>query len=326
MENIKSFEEKLNYDETGFDQIKALICQIIQVILEIQNEIRINSLMFKIKMISMSFYNKQDKFLKQINSEVEENIDKAVVDILGDEATLNKRNVYLIPIEKINQLVKESLENNFYLYLWNSDDFISLLLSLILSKDIKLKTEAIRILYSLHSKRFKIRESITDQVILDLVNSKKAYRECQDLSVVLRIFGETSEKWYSDSQGEQFKTFKYMLEEIEKLLLKPKLKLDDSDNESDFESEEEMHMTTQFDNVNKLELVKSYFMMKMKHGVDKFYQSMFKHLGVFPSLCEVLLDDLECGKETLTSEHQILIERIYFILAYSITDNQSNKT
>jgi hypothetical protein len=189
--------------------------------------------MFKIKMISMSYYNKQDKFLRILDSQVEENLDKAVEDILGQEAILNKKDIYAVPIDKINELICESLENNFYLYLWNSDDFISLLLSLILSKDIKLKTEAIRILYSLHSKRFKIRESIKDQVILDLVNSKKAYRECQDLSVVLRIFGETSEKWYADYVGEQFKTFKYMLEEIEKLLLKPKMKLHDSDNESE---------------------------------------------------------------------------------------------
>jgi hypothetical protein len=113
-------------------------------------------------MISMSYYNKQDKFLRLLDSEIEDNIDHAVEEILGEDATLKKKDIFIVPMEKINHLVKESLENNFYLYLWNSDDFISLLLSLILSKDIKLKTEAIRILYTLHSKRFKIQESIDD--------------------------------------------------------------------------------------------------------------------------------------------------------------------
>lgn len=152
-------------------------------------------------MLAMSHYNKQDSFLRNIDSQIDNNIEKKVGELLGDDVTISHQD-FLVPVETINEIINESLENNFYLYLWNSDDFISLLLSLILSPDIKLKTEAIRILYSLHSKRFKIKESIQDQVILDLVNSQKAYRECQDLSVVLRIFGETSEKWYSNAEGE----------------------------------------------------------------------------------------------------------------------------
>jgi hypothetical protein len=51
---------------------------------------------------------------------------------------------------------------------------------------------------------------------------------------------------------------------------------------------------------------------------------MFKRLDVFPSLCEILRDDLESANKSLTIEHEKLIERIYFILAQSVTDNIDN--
>jgi len=38
--------------------------------------------------------------------------------------------------------------------------------------------------------------------------------------------------------------------------------------------------------------------MKLKYGVDLFYQQMFKRLDVFPSLCEILRDDLESAKKS----------------------------
>lgn len=197
-----------------------------------------------------------------------------------------------------------------------------MLLSLILKDHVNLKTEAIRILYSLHTNRFKIQKSLEDQVILELVDSKKAYREFQDLSVVIRIFGESSEKWYFNHNGEQFKTFKYMLEEIEKLLLKPKPKvMGELDEESPRSADEKLCMVSQFDSANSIELIKSYFVMKMEHGVDPFYQSMFRHLGMFESLSEVLNEDLNSSRNDLNSDHDVMIERIYFILAYSITQN-----
>jgi hypothetical protein len=48
----------------------------------------------------------------------------------------NKHEVMVFPQEEINNLVKESLDSNFYLYLWNSDDLIDLLLNLVFSNDL----------------------------------------------------------------------------------------------------------------------------------------------------------------------------------------------
>jgi hypothetical protein len=64
--------------------------------------------------------------------------------------------------------------------------------------------------------------------------------------------------------------------------------------------------------------------MKTRQGVDQFYQAMFKHNGVFKSLCDILREDLESSKNVLTWEHELLIHRIYFILAYSIDINISD--
>jgi len=43
----------LTYDEFAFENIKAQICKIIQVVLDIQNEIRLNAVLFKFKSISL---------------------------------------------------------------------------------------------------------------------------------------------------------------------------------------------------------------------------------------------------------------------------------
>jgi len=53
---------------------------------------------------------------------------------------------------------------------------------------------------------------------------------------VLRIFAESSEKWYVNSQSEQFKTFLYMLEEMEKLLIKPKRQEEEFEKLNDINS------------------------------------------------------------------------------------------
>lgn len=123
---------------------------------------------------------------------------------------------------------------------------------------------------------------------------------------------------------------------MEKLLIKPKQQEQDLD-ELDYANSIKLadtrsHFSLAYDeddsdisNSNPgPDLIKNYFLMKLKYGVDKFYQQMFKRLEVFPSLCEILRDDLESANNNLTIEHEKLIERIYFILAYSVTENIDN--
>ena len=151
---------------------------------------------------------------------------------------------------------------------------------------------------------------------------------------MLRIFGETSEKWYYDETCSRFKTFKYMLDEIEQLLLRPasqSMQGEDVLNTNTMLLGEDDVVHNDFygflsEKKMEIDLVKKYFVLTKKYEVDEFYQSMFRHLGVFNSLFEILKDDLEStNKSMLTMSHIILIERIYFIFAFSCINNATNQ-
>jgi hypothetical protein len=64
-------DQDYEVDHIAFLEVKALVCRIIQVILEIQNEIRANSILFKFRMLSMDYYNKQDTMVL-VNTEEDE--------------------------------------------------------------------------------------------------------------------------------------------------------------------------------------------------------------------------------------------------------------
>lgn len=63
-----------------------------------------------------------------------------------------------------------------------------------------------------------------------------------------------------------------------------------------------------------------------KKGVDKFYQSIFRHLGVYESLFEIIQGDLEIREDQLKAPHHNLIDRIYIVLALGCRDYPPNKT
>ena len=60
--DITEFRRNLDYDEFAFENIKAKICKVIQVVLDIQSEIRLNAVLFKFKSISMDLLSKQEAF------------------------------------------------------------------------------------------------------------------------------------------------------------------------------------------------------------------------------------------------------------------------
>ena len=123
-----------------------------------------------------------------------------------------------------------------------------------------------------------------------------------------------------------------MLEEMEALLFGKKtpdelLELNESDFESSVTSSSESNSdeTFYFEETGDIDSTKAYFANLQNNGVDKFYQSIFRHLGVYDSLFEIIQGDSEIPIDSLSKAHFDLIDKIYYILSLACIDSPSNQ-
>ena len=88
-----------------------------------------------------------------------------------------------------------------YIDLNRDGQLSSILLNLTMYKNLKLKTEALRLVYCLHSQANIIKSNMEETILLDGTNTKISYNECNNLSQALQRLGETADKWFPNTSS-----------------------------------------------------------------------------------------------------------------------------
>ena len=111
-----------------------------------------------------------------------------------------------------------------YIDLNRDGQLSSILLNLTMYKNLKLKTEALRLVYCLHSQANIIKSNMEETILLDGTNTKISYNECNNLSQALKRLGETADKWFPNANSQLLEVFQDILDVVEGHILQPQTK------------------------------------------------------------------------------------------------------
>jgi hypothetical protein len=216
-QNPADDKSSIMVDDKGSEEIyksKWLACKILIRILEIQNECRVNSILFKFNNLSHASLSKKKTSDTGLSRQT---LDNLLLGIRGSSDELKDPQL----MKDFMDVYLNSIYDNCFIDLSVDQEMSPILLSLTLNSDLKLKTEALRLLYCLHSQINITRANIEETIILDAANTKLSHRDSVNLSRALKRISETAEKWYCELHADKVEIFDNLMSIIESHLLQP---------------------------------------------------------------------------------------------------------
>jgi hypothetical protein len=331
------------------DTSKWLGCKILNAILQIQSDCRVNRILFEFSNLSHVYFAERNRTLEtsKVATEISNMImgkqeeDSAKIRLVKEELNTQFYVAYL-----------NGCKNNFFINLSNDQEMSNILLSLTLASDFRLKTQALNLFYDLHSQINMTKSNIEDSILLDSTNTKMSYLDSLNLSRALKRLAETTEKWYVDEGSDELEALRTILSSIEDHLRQPQKRSENipftepiSVEPGDGDSDE----GNPIEGPKELPELEQYFCKEIKYVVNPFYQNIFRHLEIYDSLISLIKTDiyqmqLEQKPDTnqrqkpheikitqtentiCTARHRHMMSRVFMILAYACIDNQENKT
>lgn len=326
---------------------KWLGCCILNRILQIQNECRVNRILFQFKNISHVALSRKRNEEAGLSKRALNNL------IMGirEEGEVVDQTV----IDDFRMAFLDSVNDDFSIKMNNDAELSEILLKLTLNPDIKLKTEALRLLYYLHSQLNITKANIEEVVLLDSTNTKMSYNQSLNITRALCRLVETAEKWYEYPNRPELEVMENILHLIETHLLQ------ENEKKAGFSPYTEVLIehdeSRQVDN-EEFGHAEQYYCRELKGTINPFYQNIFRHLGVYKSLQAILKTDFSkfknsnirdrfLGNSGITADmsqmrtpeqnpntkffscfsprHRDLIRRIYTVFALACIENQENK-
>jgi len=302
-----------------FSSCKWVACKILIKILEIQNECRSNLILFKFKNITHISLASKKKGAEVISKKSYEKL------LLGDGSEVSDSQL----VANLFNAYQAGIRDHCFIELFSGKEISSILLNLTLQPDLKLKTEALRLLYYLHSPIEITRRNIETAIILDSANTKMSYPDCHNLSRALIRLAETTDKWYLNFELAAFSAFENILSIIEEHLVQKQVKRVPGMTTPVSEDDRSI-------SASDIPPLEQHLWRNVRSVINPYYQNIFRHLEVFSSLIKILEADLllvaskstpklkvEVVSQARTSE---VIRRIFIVFWNACIDNQQNKS
>lgn len=300
-------------------------------ILEVQNDCRVNSILFEFSNLSHICFTERNKILD--NSKKPTSITNVILgkDDIEDQKLLELKKGLM---SQFYQSYTNGCKSSFFINLKNDQEMTNILLALTLSSDFRLKTQSLQLFYELHSQINMTKINIDDSILLDSTNTKMSYLDSLNLSRALKRLAETTEKWYTNSDSAEFEALEIILAKIEDHLLQPQSKAAKAvyTEPISIDDDEDHEEGNQIEGPEELSDLEQYFCKEIKYVVNPFYQNIFRHLEIIESLIDLIKTDFNLLQPEKKNDlcmgpaYRTLMSKIYFILAYSCIDNQDNKS
>ena len=319
-DNVRDIIGNKHKDPDLISSSKWIACKILIRILEIQNECRVNSILFKFKNITHLYLSEKSNGGVIISK-------KNYEDLLLGESLSDTTTHQLQP--NLLRSFLSGVKDNYFIDLKRDKETSAILLNLTLQPDLKLKTESLRLLYLLHSPITIIKQNIEETVLLDAANTKMSFPDCHNLSRALRRLSETVEKWYFNAGSAHHLAFENIVNIIETHLIQKVIKKipGSTTPASDEEKTENLN--------SEVPYLEFHLWNETRSVINPYYQNIFRHIEVYSSLLKILETDLNKGLKENTklevldktgNKQNEIVKRIFLILVYACVDNQDNKS
>ena len=302
-----------------FSSCKWVACKVLIKVLEIQNECRSNLILFKFKNITHMSLASKRKGADVISKKSYEKL------LLGDGSDVSDPQL----VSNLFHAYQAGVKDNCFIELYSGKDISSVLLNLTLQPDLKLKTEALRLLYYLHSPIEITRRNIEATIILDSANTKMSYPACHNLSRALIRLAETTDKWYLNCEVAAFSAFENILSIIEEHLIQKQAKRVPGMTSPNTDEDRSV-------SASDIPPLEQHLWRNVRSVVNPYYQNIFRHLEVFASLVKILEADLLLASRNSSAKLKVesavqqrtadVIRRIFIVFWNASIDNQPNKT
>lgn len=206
-------------------EIKKKSCELLMILFDIQTDFKISSIIKEYK--------------KKIGSTISEDIqpagensratkndtehiallreDNELIDGFLMSATQNHRRSEAMRIENegVTEFFLNAINKPDLSIIPKENEFIDLLISQTLYQDTGLKSLALGLLYTIYREGNLIGERLIDIQIIEEVDSRKMYKEAENISEFLFRQAETMEEWYSMRANREIAELKIILSKIE---------------------------------------------------------------------------------------------------------------
>jgi hypothetical protein len=284
------------------NRCRWISCKILGKVLSIQSSCRIDSLWLKFKNLA-SRHSMHKAKIENTTSSSERRKDSQY----DQEAIIEYFRVY-----------QECMSDDQFIALKNDSQVSRVLIEMAMQSNLEVKTEALQLLYHIHSQSNQVREQMLHTLIIESNLCTAKFEDTTANCRLLRLLAESCPSWYFIASSQEFRCCSVILSEIENLIHQKKVII------NTIEIGKTMHQQEELSMINK------YIIKNLEGSMNSSYQSSLVYLDVFASLEKILKVDLQelqktGDKRNLTSNHREFIQKIYSLQAIATYNNEECK-
>jgi hypothetical protein len=298
--NLQLHEEEAGEIAKVVNRCRWISCKILGKVLSIQSACRIDNIWLKFK-----------------NLASRHSIRRAKIDNTS-ASTKKDTNMEQESIIEYFRVYQECMSDNQFIDLKNDSQVSRVLIELAMQSNLQVKTEALQLLYHIHSQSNQVREQMLQSLIIESNLCTTKFEDTKANCRLLRLLADSCPSWYFLTGSQEFRCCSVILSEIENLIHEKKVIINTIDIGKTMHNQEELSM------------INRYIIKNLEGQMNSSYQSSLVYLDVFASLEKILKVDLQelqkpGDKRNLTSQHREFIQKIYSLQAIASYNNEECK-